>query len=102
VDTPNVQPSPVNPPPLTLAYFGLYQTKCTGSTCRAEIGFAPTAASKARMPLNWVADPAGNVRLEDGYAVVVQQAELMPPTPDIRWMPHHATCPNADEWRQPK
>jgi hypothetical protein len=54
------------------------------------------------MPLNWVADPAGNVRLEDGYAVVVQQAELMPPTPDIRWMPHHATCPNADEWRQPK
>lgn len=95
--------------PLTLAAFGIYQTRCSGADCRAEIGFVPTAASKASMPLNWVADPAGNVRLEavtgrhpNVVAVVVQQAELLPPADDTRWMPHHATCPNADEWRGPK
>lgn len=104
MDTPHVPAGP-----LTLAAYGIYPTRCGGSTCRAEIGFAPTAASKASMPLNWVADPAGNVRLEpiagrhpNVLAVVVEQAELMPPADDTRWMPHHATCPNADEWRRPR
>lgn len=91
---------------LTLAQFGAHATRCTGSDCHAEIGFVATAASKASMPLNWIADPAGNVRIEgtgrNALAVVVEQAELMPPDPDIRWMPHAATCPNADEWRRPK
>jgi hypothetical protein len=104
MDTPNVHPDP-----LTLADFGIYATRCSGNDCRAEIGFVPTAESKASMPVNWVADPAGNVRLEpvtgrppNVVAVVVEQAELITPVPDIRWMPHHATCPNADEWRRPK
>ena len=105
MDTPHVQPGP-----LTLAAHGIYPARCSGSDCRAEIGFVPTAASKASMPLNWVADAGGNVRLEavtgrppNVVAVVVEQAELMPPpVPDIRWMPHHATCPNADEWRPRK
>lgn len=75
------------------------------STCRscdAPIIWALTT-KKRRMPLDAEPNPAGNVELVPaGFGIlptaIVHQQPPMNPEHPIH-MPHHATCPNADEWR---
>lgn len=71
------------------------------STCRscgAEILWVRSAKNGTLMPLDAVPDPNGNVELDDdGHAVVHGQADMLG---GQRFMPHHATCPHADQWRR--
>ena len=79
-------------------------TECRTPGCAQPIFFVVTAATGSRMPLNVDPDPAGNIRLAttlDGtlVAVVIEQDELFTPQPDVRYMPHWATCTNPEAWR---
>ena len=98
MDTPNIHP---DTGPLSLDAHGINATVCR--YCPATIGFVLTTASGTPMPLDWFPNPSGNVRIVyvDGSttarALVVEQADFFAPTVDTRWMPHHATCPNAEQ-----
>lgn len=70
------------------------QLRCR--SCDAPIIFARTTKG-ARIPLDAEPNPAGNIELRQGIAHVVTGER----DPDVqRYMPHHATCPNAADWRQ--
>jgi hypothetical protein len=76
----------------------------TCRSCEAPIVWGKTRAGRA-MPLDAEPDPAGNVvLLANGTAVVLtadEAAERRLTFPEeVRRMPHHATCPQADEWRR--
>lgn len=83
------------------------------SKCGAPITWIVTVNGKF-MPLDRDPSPDGNMRLTGKYrrtergaqpeAVVVPKAEresMFPPEGD-RYMPHHATCPKAAEFRSKK
>lgn len=83
------------------------------SKCGAPILWCATVNGKMQ-PLDLQPDPTGNILLTEEYRQtdrgvlqqcrVVTKAEresLFPPAGD-RYMPHHATCPNAEEFRKPK
>jgi hypothetical protein len=84
---------------LTLAAYGVNPVRCR--YCQAQIGFVTTTAKGKPMPLDWLANDAGNVRViylpGDSLprALVVEQFELFPPDPDTRWMPHFEKCTPA-------
>ena len=69
-------------------------------SCGAEVRWAHTTFGKL-MPLDAEPDPNGNVELvgkgQQQLAIVHAQ-----PTMDggLRYMPHHATCPDAEQWRR--
>lgn len=70
-------------------------------SCDAEILWATTAAGKA-MPLDAVPNPNGNVEAvcdAHGRWSVVAVYKGPDLFGAVRYMPHHATCPNADEHR---
>lgn len=74
----------------------------TCRSCKARIVWAITARGK-RMPFDMAPTRDGNMVLErSGLAESLLRArpvELM----DLgveRYMPHHATCPDADRWRR--
>jgi hypothetical protein len=71
--------------------------------CGAEIVWLRTKASRALIPLNALPDKKGNVVIDaEGLAVVVGGG-LFDDTPEgERYMPHHATCPSAPEFRRKK
>ena len=86
------------PPSLPIA-------RCRGNSCRAHIIWLPTPGG-TRIPLDADPDEAGNVLigrdllgglcavvLSDGDAARARDAN------DELWMPHHASCPNAEEYR---
>lgn len=92
----------------------------TCSKCDAPILWCATVNGKMQ-PIDFEPNPAGNMRLSGNYrqtdrgtlpeVVVIRKAELeaeklqlleTPPDRSDRYMPHHATCPNADEFRRPK
>lgn len=98
---------PTLPPPhdeVTLADYGAHPTQCR--YCPALIGFILTTANTKPMPLDWKANPAGNMRViartPTGFpmAIAIDQEELFPPDVDTRWMPHFENCPGADEARR--
>ena len=69
--------------------------KCRG--CDAEILWVRTAKNGTLMPLDAVPHPDGIVELDnDGHAVVHRQADMLS---GQRFMPHHATCPNVEDFR---
>ena len=82
-------------------------TMADTSTCRGcgePIRWVLTVDG-ARMPLNPVSAPDGNVvpvTTEDGKrrALVLTGAEL--PAQEPAWVPHHRTCPKAGEYRRRK
>jgi len=65
-------------------------------SCDAHIAWVRTPAGKL-MPLDAQPNPAGNVEVRDGVAIVHHQPPL---TAEDLFMSHHATCPHADEWRR--
>lgn len=92
-------------------------TVCT--SCGAPILWAVTETGK-RIPVDREPVAGGNLRLAtverdaDGKVTV---CDISPPTARVvgatidlfdpgdngeRWMPHHATCPQANEWRKPR
>lgn len=74
-------------------------------SCRAPIFWARSATTGSRMPIDVAPHPDGNV-------VIVDWSTEKPPLPVVRvlgtsadvevprYMPHHATCPDAQEWRR--
>ena len=70
-------------------------------SCRAEIIWVITARGGRRMPLDAEPTPDGNVIFDTtGRAAVVSGETLATLRPEIkRYMPHHATCPHADQWK---
>lgn len=77
----------------------------TCRSCQAEIRWATTRAGKA-IPLDVPPTAEGNVVLErEGardVAVTLGGFELELARSEGRetWMPHHATCPQAKDWRR--
>lgn len=65
-------------------------------SCGAEIVWVVTSTG-ARMPLDAEPNPDGNVELVNGRAIVHGQPPAFVHGPIH--MPHHATCPDAEEWR---
>lgn len=77
----------------------------TCQSCGARIIFAITTNATA-MPIDVEPNPDGNVTLVAGpispHATVHPkggQVDLFGQA-DTRYMPHHATCPDADSWRR--
>lgn len=68
-------------------------------SCGAPIIWAKTKSGK-RIPLNADPDPAGNVMLEDGIAVVLGKGAAPGPTVR-RYTSHFANCGQAGLWRKP-
>jgi hypothetical protein len=76
----------------------------TASLCRscgAPILWVLTTHGK-RMPLDAEPDPAGNVSLDQHRVATVHTGGSLAflAVVNERWMPHHATCPQADQWRK--
>ncbi len=81
-------------------------------SCDAPILWCVTEAGKWQ-PLDAQPDPSGNVEIERRGCATVSRvvnnvaivlggalAESRGGQPIVRYMPHHATCPNADQWRR--
>lgn len=75
-------------------------TRCR--SCQAPIRFARTKNGKP-MPLDPEPDPVGNVVIDaNGTAHVAATADQRSLAEHMGWplyMPHHATCPQAHEWK---
>lgn len=83
------------------------------SKCGAKILWVATKNGKMQ-PLDAIPNEAGNIRLTANYRMTergaLQESAVIPkdvaPTlfgdPVVRYMPHHATCPYADEFRAKK
>lgn len=79
----------------------------TCRSCGAAVLWAVTVHGNA-MPLNASPDPTGNVVLT-GRKIRTKAGGQMPEChvygylfddDDDRYMPHHATCPQAEQWRR--
>jgi hypothetical protein len=70
--------------------------RCRG--CQATIIWAKTKTG-SRIPLDAEPTYLGNVAFVDGYAKVFGEGHELPNSV-ARYMPHHATCPKADEFRR--
>lgn len=78
---------------------------CRSLGCEAPIIWAVTSRGK-RMPVDAEPSPDGNVELAGPpaaphvlpHATVYGQRPLDAAERTLR-LPHHATCPKADEWR---
>lgn len=70
--------------------------------CPAQIEWVLTEAGKP-MPINAEPDPKGNlvvVGVEHDGTRQVKVADLFTPADAVRYMPHWATCPKAEEFRR--
>lgn len=79
-------------------------TLCRARTCRARIVFATTEAGTPQ-PVDVDPTRTGNLIITtdtDGQLRSRVDQGLLEPadTPPDRWMPHHATCPAAGEFRR--
>ena len=78
-------------------------TTCRARTCQARIVFATTEAG-IHQPVDVEPTPGGNliIALDGGQLRSRVDQGLLEPdtTPPDRWMPHHATCPEADQFRR--
>ena len=91
---------------------------CSGTAtrkgCGAPILWVATVNGKMQ-PLDLDPNPDGNIRLIDTYRQtergVLQKCRVIPKAElagslfgddEPRYMPHHATCPHAEQFRRPK
>lgn len=70
--------------------------KC--KSCGARVIWARTKNGKPT-PLNADPVPDGTMYVRDGVA---RHVDLLTPKDTPWYMPHFATCPQADEWRKPR
>lgn len=89
---------------------GATDTRAKCRACDAPIIWAVTERGKA-MPLDADPDPAGNVIMtgankvgSNGHAgpeikVLGNTADMFGGEPEVRYMPHHATCPEVEQFR---
>lgn len=73
-------------------------TRCR--SCGAAIEFARTVNNRA-IPLDAEPNAEGNVVIRDGVAHVLGPMELLLVlgAGEALRMPHHATCPQAGDWK---
>jgi hypothetical protein len=69
-------------------------------SCSAEIRWVFTAMG-GRIPLDAEPVADGNIVLRGHTAHVIKADTVVPPG-EPRYMPHHATCPDAKRWRTGK
>jgi hypothetical protein len=80
--------------------------KCKG--CGAPVAFIESAVSRQLMILDPEPVPHGNIIVREGKAVVLKKCDLFTPDDEPvklgepRYLDHHATCPNRDQFRRPK
>lgn len=70
-------------------------------SCRAPVFFVRSAATGRNMILNAEPDPAGNILIAEdllGHPVAHVLGSSGDGGGDL-YLDHHATCPNAEEWR---
>jgi hypothetical protein len=77
---------------------------CRGKHCDAPIIWAITTAGKF-MPVDAEPTPDGNVELSAEWPALGHPSALVhaqpPLDPDaVLRLPHHATCPDAAEWKR--
>lgn len=71
----------------------------TCKSCKALVLWALTKGGK-RQPVDAAPASTGNLILEQRSGTLVSRvADLFDP-PGDRYMPHHATCPDAEQWRR--
>lgn len=78
-------------------------SKCR--SCGAEVLFVPSAKTGKLMILNAKPAEGGLVVVENGKARVVKKDELFAgtfPADAQFYTDHHATCPQAQQWRKSK
>lgn len=80
-------------------------------SCGAEIFFAINTTTSRRMPIDAQPNPNGNVTIDGDPRSVTDRLdlaatvlagfdlELARTAGDELYMPHFATCPDADEWK---
>jgi hypothetical protein len=80
-------------------------TTCRGTSCRQRIRFLPTQTGKT-IPVDEQPHPNGNVLIEadltgEPYAQILprHQADRAFRKGTLLYMPHHATCPDVEEFR---
>jgi hypothetical protein len=80
----------------------MQEGKCRG--CGAKVLWYRTKASRALIPLDAEPNPRGNVVIDAEGLAVVLGGGLFDEAPEgERYMPHHATCPQAPNYkRKPK
>jgi hypothetical protein len=75
------------------------EARCKG--CGRPIVWARHAISDKAMPFDAEPHDHGTWNLRDGFAgrdlIAVHD-----PQADVRYVPHHATCPAVDQFRQPR
>lgn len=72
-------------------------------SCDAPVWWVITAAAGQRMPLDADPDPDGSIEMVMvgglWLASVLEQTEaLFDVDGSVRWRPHFASCPYADQW----
>lgn len=70
--------------------------------CGESVFLAPSAASQKKIPLHSVADPTGNVFLNDKHEAVYVSAKNTPPQGATLYRNHIGSCPHSDQYRSPK
>jgi hypothetical protein len=72
-------------------------------SCQAPIFWAVTEATGTSMPIDEEPTEVGNVTLlqpDDPRDPPVAKVHGTPPVTWPRYMPHHATCPQALQWKR--
>lgn len=68
-------------------------------SCGARVIWRRNSSTGRWAPLDAEPNPAGNARVDDESYSIVGPPSLFD-APDVeRFMPHHATCPDAAAWR---
>lgn len=68
-------------------------------SCGASIFWALSAGDR-RTPVDAIPDRAGNLEIGWGETPPRASAAGLFTRPEARYMPHFATCPDADSWRK--
>lgn len=71
-------------------------SKC--KKCKAPILWCRTATSGSWIPIDKTPNPEGNITIS-GHLMIAKVVDLFTEADAVRYMPHHATCPNVEEFR---
>lgn len=73
--------------------------RCRGKNCKALIVW--TLSEKGvRQPVDLEPNPQGNLVLTVRGTVLLSHVAGLFDPPGVRYMPHHATCPDAENFKR--